>query len=287
MKAFRSDNGFTEGHTLVLRGRIVELRRPLVMGIINLTPDSFYAGSRAPGAEDAARTAREMLEQGADIIDLGACSTRPGSQPVSEEEEMKRLEAPLEAIRKALPDAVLSVDTFRARVAEECIRRWGVDVINDVSGGDDEMYDVAAKSGAWYVLMHTRGTPAEMDGLCDYGDVVADVVSELAFKADKARARGVANLIVDPGFGFAKTAQQNFELLRRLESLKALECPILVGISRKRMAREAGGSDATGALSATIALNTAALLNGANIIRVHDVAEGVQTARTVAKILQQ
>lgn len=279
-KAYRSP------FTLHIKGRLMEITRPLVMGILNLTPDSFYSPSRIQSAEDAVKRVRAMLDEGADIIDVGACSTRPGSEPVSAEEELQRLEAPLSAIRDAFPEAIVSLDTFRASVADESIKRWKVDIINDISGGaDSAMFETVGRHKVPYILMHMRGTPADMDSHCDYGDdVVADVVRELAFRLDTLRQHGVADVIVDPGFGFAKNTEQNLRLLSHLDYLKVLGCPILAGISRKRMVREAGECDASDAMVSTVALNSVALMKGASIIRVHDVREGVQTAKTIYKL---
>lgn len=269
---------------LVVRGRLLRLDRPRVMGILNATPDSFHAPSRAASAPDAVRRAGEMLSQGADIIDIGACSTRPGSESPAPEEEMRRLEAVVPALREAFPEAMLSIDTFRASVAGHCLDRWGVEMINDVSGGDDpDMFATVAAHGAAYVLMHMRGIPADMDSRCDYADVTADVVRELAFRVDAARAAGICNLVVDPGFGFAKTEAQNFELLRNLDRLAVLGCPVLVGMSRKRMTHEAGGDD-TSALAATVALNAVAMTKGAAFVRVHDVREAAAAANMISKL---
>lgn len=271
----RSD--WLEPLSLTIRGRLVCLDRPLVMGIVNATPDSFYAASRALDAGAAVERARRLIEEGADIVDIGACSTRPGSQPADEAEEAARLFPTLDAVRKALPEAIISVDTFRASIASRCMEEWNVEIINDITGGaDPEMYDAVANFGATYVLMHNRGVAAEKETAQMYGpDVVADIVRELAFKVNDARKAGICNLIVDPGFGFSKTTEQSMEILARLGCLKVLGCPILVGISRKRMA---------GSLAATIALNTAAVLNGADIIRVHDATEGVVAARTAGSL---
>ena len=257
------------------------------MGIVNITPDSFYASSRVMNPDEAVKRFRAMMEAGADIIDMGACSTRPGSESVDMEEEWRRLEAPLAAVREAFPEVPLSVDTFYAEIAERCVTQYHVDIINDVSGGADHgMFDVAARHDVNYVLMHTRGNPSTMDGLCHYDDVVADVVRELAFRLDEARERGVCNVIVDPGFGFAKTTEQNLQLLGRLDYMKVLGCPILAGLSRKRMVREAGECDAAESLVPTVTMNTVALMKGASIIRVHDVREGVYTARAVGRLLK-
>lgn len=259
------------------------------MGILNLTPDSFYATSREMDPVAAARRVSAMVNEGADIIDIGACSTRPGSAPVSADEEMRRLSAPLEAIRAACPEALVSIDTFRADVARECVERWNVDFINDISGGaDPEMFATVAKAGCGYVLMHNRGFAAAERPDEDYGeDVAATVLKELAFKVGEARLAGVCNLIVDPGFGFGKTTEQNFRLLACLDAFKALGCPVLVGLSRKKMVREACECDAADSLSGTIALNAAALMNGASIIRVHDVEEGAHTARSIGRLWRE
>lgn len=260
-------------------GKLLSLSRPAVMGILNITPDSFYAGSRTLDAYEAVKRAGDMLSAGASIIDIGACSTRPGSSPVDAEEELRRLHAPLEAIRSAFPSALLSVDTFRASVAEECLSRWNVDIINDVSGGTDPgMFETVARHDAIYVLTHSRGTSADMDSRCSYSDVVAEVISELAFRLDEARRAGVCNIIVDPGFGFAKNVEQNFRLLNCLEYFKELGCPILVGMSRKRM------SGSANSVVPTVALNAVALYKGASVIRVHDVKEGVETVKVMERL---
>ena len=271
--------------TLTIDGRIIELKRPLVMGIINVTPDSFYAGSRAGDADAALWKASVMLEQGADILDVGACSTRPGSEPVSEEEERSRLEAPLRKIRSAFPDTILSLDTFYPGVAEWAVGEFGVDIINDVSGGNEEMYQLAAESGAGYVLTHSRGTSATMQSLTHYEDVCAEVLTDLAFRLDRLRALGCCNVIVDPGFGFAKTLDQNYQLMRNLEAFQALNAPLLVGVSRKSMVTGVCGSDPSAVLAGTIALNSAAIIKGADIIRVHDVKEAAAAVNVIDNLI--
>ena len=274
--------------TLCLRGKLMEIKKPLVMGILNLTSDSFYAESRSLTPQDALKRARAMLDDGADIIDIGACSTRPGSVSVSAEEEMARLDKPLEAIREAFPDAILSLDTFRGDVADECVRRFDIDIVNDISGSlDEKMLETVVKNQVGYVLTHMRGTPEDMMSRCDYGeDVTADVVRELAFSLDRIHRAGVANVIIDPGFGFAKTTAQNLQLLEHLDCLEVLGCPVLAGLSRKTMVRDAGECDINGALVSTIVLNTVSLMKGASIIRVHDVKEGAQTVKTIYNFLR-
>jgi len=265
---------------LNIAGRLRTWERPVVMGIINVTPDSFYAGSRV-SLTDVAKRAVRMVSEGCDIIDIGGYSSRPGADTVSEAEECARLMPAIEAIREAIGGEVpISIDTFRASVASKCIEA-GADIINDISGGDldPEMFATVARLKVPYILMHTRGNPAEMQRLTDYDDVTADVLRDLAFKIDRLRQEGVSDIIADPGFGFAKTLDQNYELMTRLRVFRELRCPLLVGISRKSMLYKELGIEATDALNATTALNMAALMNGADILRVHDVKEAVETVK--------
>lgn len=273
---------------IVIRGKIYDLSRPRVMGIVNLTSDSFFAESRVGGEDELLHRVESMITEGADIIDFGACSTRPGSVSVDEETESLTVGRYLPAVKRRFPDVIISVDTFRARIAEECLEQGYADIINDVScGADPSMFATVAKYGACYVLTHSRGTPKEMDSLCGYKDVTAEVLSELAFRVDEARSAGICNLIIDPGFGFAKNVEQNMEMLHQLDVFKELGCPVLVGISRKRMARVAGECTVEDALIPTVALNALAMSKGANIIRVHDVRAGVLTAKTIGAVRRQ
>lgn len=277
----------TESLTLNMGGCAVDISRPAIMGIVNTTPDSFYAMSRVEGAE-AGRRALQMVRQGADIIDLGAYSTRPGAAEVDADTEYDRLASALESIRCTVPDTPVSIDTFRASVADRCIRAFGPLIINDVAGTtlDGEIGNVAAARKVPYILMHMRGTPATMSSLTDYDDVVADVLEDLIRKADALSQAGVADIILDPGFGFAKTVPQNYELLEALPQFKATGYPVLVGISRKTMIWKPLGITADQALNGTTVLNTIALLRGADILRVHDVAEAVQARRLVSLMPQ-
>lgn len=258
--------------SLNIRGRLIEYFRPAVMGILNVTPDSFFAGSRISGSE-AYREAKRMLSEGADMIDVGACSTRPGSVPPSASEEWERLAPALESIREALPEAVISVDTFRAEVARKSVERYNVDIINDVGGSrlDPEMLPAVADLGVAYVAMHMRGTPQTMTQLVAYGDVTAEVIEDLARLVAEARSLGIADVIADPGFGFAKTIEQNFRILADLEAFRSLGCPLLVGVSRKGMIWKTLGTGPEDALNGTTVINTLALERGAGILRVHDV----------------
>lgn len=268
-----------------IRGQLHTFSQPQVMGILNVTPDSFYDGSRTPRSlpDAVARRAEKLLEEGADLIDIGGYSTRPGADDVSPDEELRRLQTGLEAVRKLSADIPVSVDTFRASVAREAVGSLDADIINDVSGGliDSGIYRVAAELHAPYILMHMRGTPSNMQQHTDYssyGGVTAGVAAELKQAISKLNLEGVADIIIDPGFGFSKTAAQNYELMRELPQLAMLldELPMLVGISRKSMIYKSLGTTPARALPGTTALNTLALERGAAILRVHDVAEAVQ-----------
>lgn len=263
--------------SLNIRGRVVEFKRPAVLAIINVTPDSFYAGARngdTPAIERA-------LAEGADIIDLGACSTRPGAESVSATEEWRRLKPALDAVRRLSADIPVSIDTFRAEVARRALAE-GADIVNDISGGmlDADMDSVVAEARAPYIIMHMRGTPETMQSLTDYSDaggVVADVMTFLGRRIGELSAMGINDIIVDPGFGFAKTAHQNYELLSRLPLVvQTLGRPLLAGLSRKSMFYRPMGLTPADVLPATCAANLAALQAGAAILRVHDVAAARQ-----------
>lgn len=269
-----------------IKEKLYDFEEPKVMGILNVTPDSFYAGSRV-GSEAASR-ASEMLADGADILDIGGYSSRPGAEDISSEREYDRLAPALEAIHSEHPEAIISVDTFRADVARKTVENFAVDIINDISGGtlDPEMRDTVAALGTPYILMHMRGTPATMQQMCRYDDVVADVLSELAFKTDDFRQAGVHDIIVDPGFGFAKTIEQNYRLLAALNLFHETGCPVLAGISRKSMLFKPLGIAPDDAGPATVAVHSMALMLGADIIRVHDVRQAVQSVK-IFKMLKE
>jgi len=255
------------------------------MGILNLTDDSFYSSSRISGESNILARADEMLAEGADILDLGAYSTRPGADDISAEQETERLIDGIKAIKDKFPDALLSADTFRADIARKAVEA-GAAIINDVGCGalDPEMFDAVADLGAPYVLMHNRGTPNTMNQKAVYKDVVNEVIFELSEKLDTLRRKGVADVIIDPGFGFAKTVDQNFEMLQRLDEFKMLECPVLVGISRKSMIWRTLESSADEALNGTTALNMVALQKGAGILRVHDVREAKECVELALRL---
>ena len=265
--------------TLNIRGRLVTFDRPAVMGILNVTPDSFFSGSRAMSAYDIERRVETMLTQGVDIIDIGACSTRPGAEPVADDEETARLSRGMEIVRRLAPDIPVSVDTFHASVARRAVTTMGCDIVNDVSGGtlDDNMVATVADLHCPYILMHMRGTPTTMQTLTEYGDdVTATVISELQRQVRRFEQAGVADIIIDPGFGFAKTVDQNYAVMAGLRRFAIFGRPVLVGISRKSMITKALSIRADEALEATTALNAYALDRGADILRVHDVAAARQ-----------
>lgn len=272
--------------TISLGGSLMNFPEPKIMGILNVTPDSFFAGSRKQSEDEILGRVKEILAQGADIIDIGGYSSRPGADEVSAEEEYRRLETGLRVIRDLAPDAVVSVDTFRADVARRCVTEWGVQIVNDISGGylDPDMWATVAELKCAYVLMHMRGTPSTMQSLTDYDDVTADVISDLAHKVDALHKLGVANIILDPGFGFAKDVEQNYRMMNQLEEFSRLGLPVLVGISRKTMIWKPLGITPDESLSGTVALDTVAMMKGADIIRVHDVLPAVQTRKILSLI---
>ncbi len=257
------------------------------MGIVNVTPDSFYAGSRTVDETDIENRVAGMVADGADMIDIGAYSSRPGADDVSSDEELSRLYTGMKVLRRIAPEIPVSVDTFRASVASTAITELGADMINDISGGslDEEMFPTVARLHVPYILMHMRGTPATMQQLTDYDDVAADVAAELAAKLQKLALTGVADVIIDPGFGFSKTLEQNYRLLDTLDSFRHLfHRPILVGVSRKSMITRTLGISSAEALCGTTAVNTIALLKGASILRVHDVKEAAQAIKIVQQL---
>ena len=263
--------------SLNLRGRLMQFERPAVMGILNITPDSFYASSRATADLDIARRVESMIQDGADILDVGACSTRPGADVVTADEELARLRHGLEILRRVSPDIPVSVDTFRSRVAAIAVEECGADIINDISGGeaDGEMFDTVSLLHVPYIMMHMRGTPETMQRLTDYTDVAAEVAEWLQRRVRELSLRGVSDVIVDPGLGFAKTVGQNYSLLGCTDIIGGITGkPVLIGLSRKSMITKPLGITADEALAPTTALNLYALRQGASIIRVHDVKEG-------------
>lgn len=268
-------------YSLNCRGQLLSLDLPKVMGILNATPDSFFAGSRKQTETEIALRVQQILEEGGDIIDVGAYSTRPGATEVTAEEEWERLVMALNIVRRETDTALLSIDTFRADIAKRCVEEFGVSIINDISGGDADaqMFDTVAQLRVPYVLMHCQGTPQTMQQAPHYNNVTAEVITDLSRKVRQLRERGVTDIIIDPGFGFGKTLEHNYTLLRQLEDFRIFNLPLLVGISRKSMITRLLGITADEALNGTTALHAFSLMKGANILRVHDVKEAVQVVK--------
>ncbi|MDD2283868.1 MAG: dihydropteroate synthase [Paludibacter sp.] len=266
---------------LKLNGKLYDLRTPIVMGIVNITPDSFFAFSRYKSDRTLLQQVETFLNDGATLIDIGGYSTRPQAEPVSVDEEIQRISEALELICKKFPEAVLSVDTFRSPVARMAVQQYGVAMINDISGGtlDQQMFETIAGLQVAYVLMHTRGTPQHMQEHTDYEDVVAEVLQFLAKRVAQLRLLGVHDVVIDPGFGFAKTLEQNYEMMYKLAFFRQIQAPLLVGVSRKSMIYKLLETDPEGSLNGTTALNMLALMGGASILRVHDVKEAVETVK--------
>ena len=273
--------------SLNIKGQLREFTAPLVMGVLNATPDSFYAASRAENEDEIARRAVQMVADGVDIIDVGAFSTRPGAQVISEDEEMSRLGRTLPLVRSMAPEALISVDTFRASVARKAVEEWGADIVNDVSGGnlDADMFPTVAELRVPYVLTHMRGSVEDMMNHTEYENVTADVLSELSERLNALALLGVNDVIIDPGFGFSKTLEQNYQLLRELRMFEVLNRPVLVGFSRKSMITRLLDIPAEEALNGTTVLNTLALDRGAAILRVHDVREAKEAITIYSSLL--
>lgn len=260
-------------HTLNLRGRLLELREPQIMGILNVTPDSIYSDSRTPDEAHITDRVRQMMDEGADMIDIGGYSSRPGADDVTPEEEMDRLRRGLRIVRKLYPEVLVSVDTFRADVARMCIEEEGADIINDISGGmmDRQMFRTVARLGVPYILMHMQGTPDTMQVAPHYDNLRREVMLYFAERIDRLCQMGAKDIIVDPGFGFGKTLEHNYELMNHLEDFAVFNLPLLVGISRKSMIYKLTGGTPQTSLNGTTVLNTISLVKGAHILRVHDV----------------
>lgn len=267
------------------RGNLIDLNTPRVMGILNITPDSFYDGGRNKTHADHLRHTESMLTEGASFIDVGAYSSRPGADDISEEEELRRILPVVELLLREFPEALLSIDTFRSNVAKKCIEA-GAAIINDISGGDLDraMLKTAAELQVPYILMHMRGNPQNMKDLNQYENLVQDILFYFSGKINKAREAGINDLIIDPGFGFSKNIPQNFELLSKLDLFQNLDLPILSGISRKSLIYKTLHTTPEGALNGTTVLNTVSLLKGVHILRVHDVKEAVECVKLTSHL---
>lgn len=271
-----------------VNGLLLDLSTPCVMGILNVTPDSFYAGSRMQCEADIARRVEQILAEGAGIIDIGAYSSRPNAENVSPQQEMERLRVGLSVLRRIKPDAIVSVDTFRADVARMCVEEYGVAIINDIAAGemDTDMFRTVARLNVPYIMMHMQGTPQNMQQQPHYDNLLKDVFMYFARKVQQLRDLGVKDIILDPGFGFGKTLEHNYELLAHLEEFRIFELPLLAGVSRKSMIYRLLDITPQEALNGTTVLDTICLLKGADILRVHDVRQAVETVKIVAAMRQ-
>ncbi len=268
-------------HTLNLRGKLYPIDEPKIMGILNVTPDSIYAESRTSDDTHIAERVKQMMEEGADMIDIGGYSSRPGADDVTPQEEMERLRRGIRIVRKLYPEVPLSVDTFRADVARMCIEEEGADIINDIAAGmmDRQMFKTVARLGVPYIMMHMQGTPDTMQIAPHYDNLRREVMLYFAERIDRLCQMGAKDIIVDPGFGFGKTVAHNYELMNHLEDFNIFKLPILVGISRKSMIYKLLGGTPQTSLNGTTVLNTIALTKGAHILRVHDVKQAVEAKR--------
>lgn len=267
-------------------GKLLDLSTPCVMGILNATPDSFYAGSRMQTEAQIARRVEQMAQEGAGIMDVGAYSSRPGAADVSAKDEMERLRTALGVVRRLQPDAIVSVDTFRADVARMCVEEYGAAIINDISGGelDKDMFATVARLQVPYVLMHMQGTPQDMQQRPHYDSLLEDVFLYFARKVQQLRDLGVKDIILDPGFGFGKTLEHNYELLAHLEDFRIFELPLLAGVSRKSMIYRLLDTTPAEALNGTTVVHSICLLKGADILRVHDVHQAVEAVKIIMKM---
>ena len=273
-------------HTINVGGKLLSLSPAVVMGIINITPDSFYAKSKVNDEESLRQRVLQIINDGGKIIDVGAYSSRPGAKNVSQEEEMTRLRHSLKIIQEASCDLPISVDTFRSDVAKMCVEEYGVNIINDISAGqlDNNMFETVARLQVPYVIMHMRGNPQTMQENTQYQDLIADMFLYFSQKINRLQDLGVNDIIIDPGFGFSKTLDQNYKQLQRLEDFREFDLPILIGVSRKSMIYKYLGGEPEDALNGTSIINTIALLKGANILRVHDVKACADAIKIIEKM---
>lgn len=269
-----------------VNGKLMDFSSPKVMGILNVTPDSFFAQSRKQTSKEIIERVKQIIDEGASIVDLGAYSSRPNADDVSPKEEMNRLRIALEIIRNEFSDIVVSIDTFRADVARMCVEEYNADIINDIAAGemDKEMFPTIASLGVPYIIMHMKGTPQNMQDTPKYDNELKEVLYYFSEKVQKLRDLGVKDIIIDPGFGFPKTIEHNYELLNHMEEFQIFDLPILVGVSRKSMIYNLLGTTPQEALNGTTVIDTIALMKGANILRVHDVRQAVENVRIFEKM---
>lgn len=272
--------------SLNINGSLIDFSIPVVMGIINITPDSFYTKSRKQTENEIVQRVQQILQEGARIVDVGGQSSTPSSVLMSSCEEIDRLDHALAIIRREFPDAILSIDTFYSEVARWSVEKYGVNIINDISGGqiDENMFQTVAKLNVPYILMHMRGMPQNMQQMTDYNDFIQEIIFYFSEKVQQLNQLGVNDIIIDPGFGFSKTLEQNYELMSYLNAFEIFDSPLLIGVSRKSMIYRLTKTCPEESLNGTSVLNTFALINGANILRVHDVKEAVECVKIVAKL---
>ncbi|UCG27407.1 MAG: dihydropteroate synthase [Bacteroidales bacterium] len=280
------DTFFSKKLTLNIRGSLFELSPPKVMGVLNITPDSFYDGGKYMETATIITRVEQLLSEGASFIDIGAYSSRPGAAHIPEDEEYTRLKPVIALIRKRYPEAVLSIDTFRSGIAKRMVEEFGVDMINDISAGrmDHEMYETVASLGVPYIIMHMQGTPRDMQKKPHYQNVTREILTFFSERVRELKLLGVNDIIVDPGFGFGKTLDHNYELMNQLETFKILELPVMVGLSRKSMIYKLLKATPSDALNGTTVLHTVALLKGADILRTHDIREAVEAITIIEKL---
>jgi dihydropteroate synthase len=280
---------FRKKHMVRIKGGYLDLTTPKVIGILNVTPDSFYDGGKYNDEDRIIEHVGQMLSEGADVIDVGACSSRPGAGIISPDTEFERLTRALHPIRENYPDIILSVDTFRSDIARKVVSQFEVDIINDISAGqlDPMMTDTISELQVPYIIMHMRGTPSDMQRRTDYENVTKDVIIYLGEQVNLLRLKGINDIIIDPGFGFSKTTDQNYQLLAHLDAFKIIDCPLLIGVSRKSMVYKSLDITPEEALNGTTALHMAALERGANLLRVHDVKEARQAVELFLKMKKE
>jgi dihydropteroate synthase len=283
------DTLFYKKHTITCGNKLLSIKNPVVMGILNVTPDSFYDGGYYLSRESILRKAKQIISDGAEILDIGGYSSRPGAKDIHPDKELERLSVALDVIRENFPEQIISVDTFRSSIARQVIEEFHVNIINDISGGesDPEIIDVAASKNVPYICMHMQGNPQNMQEQPSYSHVVKDILEYFTDKVYKIRNKGVKDIIIDPGFGFGKTLDHNYQLLLGLDVFEMLEVPVLVGLSRKSMIYKLLKTSPTEALTGTTVLNLIALQKGASILRVHDIVETKQTISIYKKLLEE
>lgn len=286
MQKYKTNSSKQKIESIMCGKKLISFDKPLVMGILNLTPDSFFDGGQYIDTDSILKRAKQISDEGADMIDLGAYSTRPGAEDIDVEEEWKRMQPALACIRKELPDAILSIDTFRSELVRRVVREFGACIVNDISGGtmDDQMFETVAELKVPYIMMHIKGTPQTMQTQAVYEDLMEEILQFFKERVNRLNDLGAKDIIIDPGFGFGKTLEHNYEIMAQLKDFKSLQLPLLIGISRKSMIYKLLDGEAKDSLNGTTALNMVALMGGAHILRVHDVKEAVECVKLYNKI---